>query len=1148
MKRVFSHDSLAEHSWSSVIAVLVTLSLCVSAGELSGATVELSGTVRDFRDSHPDFEGPVGIDKGIVRKLLGSDRKPAYAGQSGNPTTSGSRNFSHWFNDTPSVNRSKSISILLDNSLSSDSRVYTFVDNSFFPIDRDLFGNQGRSHNYHFTFEMHSEFRYQGGEVFKFEGDDDVWVFIDNKLVIDLGGVHGLLADQVKLDTLGLELGQTYPFDLFFAERHTIGSHFRMETSIDFAKEEPSHPDSSGFFNDLPVEGLVAFYPLNCGVRDASGNDYHGFNHGATPTTDRFGLAERAYSFDGDSDYISLPSILKSDSSRFTISLWYMLESGDGTAITRLWSVENEFTDVDAFSAIVGGQSATIYYNWDAWPLQTPSEYFSVSHPHSLIWRHLGVVKNLRSLRIYLDGVEVESVILPDDKNPFVNDADWLIGRQTDFGRKWHGFNGAIDDIRFYDRALPPDDVLSLYRELSPETESIPLIPSSQESHVGDSVLLGLPFDLLPTDRVRWYFNGAPIAGASETQLDLQNVTEQNQGRYTAIVDDSCGLERVAGPFELSVKGPPISIIGGEFSEGDQGVSFAEVKVTLDAAPKTAIPFRFYTEEASAQSELDFVGSDIQGVVRPGQSGLSLFVPLVSDRIVESDESFAVHIVFLLETGAIELSANIKILNDDVVVPRIVFSPAEAYESSGFLIFKAAIQPALPREMIVRYSVRGDSASSADFLPVSEGYLTMPTGAVSATVSVELLDDMIFEMAESVELIVYEFLGGVVGQSSVRGQILNDDPPPVIEAESVEQVEGNSGETLMRLRLGLKGETEVFAGVDWTLTEASATKGSDFQMPNGGTLTYAPSETEKFVVLRVFGDRNAEADELVTLSLTNAVNAVLSKDSVTATILNDDDVNRSPSISDIPDQVVGVGESLNSIEFDIFDSETGAEDLQVYVESLDPDRLPDELLAVAERSGGNRSLSIASLNRPTGGMPIGIRVTVTDEQGASASTEFSLTVLNDLPTVEIVEPSNYAIIPIPGGAESVDVSVGILINDDQPVEDVQLLLDSEVVGGSVVESSSVAGRFEATLSALGVGEYHLTASARDTATGELVLSPLVYIKVVVGGAGRLQLFIQWPKTARRFLRSGIIWWTWGISLMCSCRTRFRWLRSIPFLR
>jgi fibro-slime domain-containing protein len=194
-------------------------------------TLALSGTIRDFKASHPDFEEALGVDPNIVTPTIGPDRKPVYASATTTPTTSGKANFDQWYRDVPDVNLATEHTVVLDRVADADPPIYRYANESFFPIDGQLWGNEGRPHNYWFTYELHSSFTYQGGEEFGFTGDDDVWVFINDQRVIDLGGVHGPMSASVDLDEvaeqLGLVEGETYSFD-----RHTSQSSFTVETSL----------------------------------------------------------------------------------------------------------------------------------------------------------------------------------------------------------------------------------------------------------------------------------------------------------------------------------------------------------------------------------------------------------------------------------------------------------------------------------------------------------------------------------------------------------------------------------------------------------------------------------------------------------------------------------------------------------------------------------------------------------------------------------------------------------------------------------------------------------------------------------------------------------------------------------------------------
>lgn len=206
-------------------------------------TITLTGTLRDFAyggpagalglSAHPDFEAPVsGLTTGMVQNTLGADGKPVFIG--GGSVTSAAT-FGQWYRDVAGVNASKSYSI---NLTAGAGGVYTYSNSAFFPIDNDLNGNQGLDHNFHFTYELAGTFGYTAGlnQTFAFSGDDDVWVFLNGKLAIDLGGIHGATSQSVNLDTVAASLGlvdkNNYAFNMFYAERHTSESNFRIDTSL----------------------------------------------------------------------------------------------------------------------------------------------------------------------------------------------------------------------------------------------------------------------------------------------------------------------------------------------------------------------------------------------------------------------------------------------------------------------------------------------------------------------------------------------------------------------------------------------------------------------------------------------------------------------------------------------------------------------------------------------------------------------------------------------------------------------------------------------------------------------------------------------------------------------------------------------------
>ncbi|MGQ0628387.1 MAG: fibro-slime domain-containing protein [Phycisphaerales bacterium] len=269
-------------------------------------SLTLTGTVRDFKGrdqtgGHADFQwqptGGFGHYVGQCADTLDSDGKPVFASRGFKVSTqakdaagrqrmsvnkdyissrsgdvaganaashgganNGATGFNQWFRDVSGVNLSMPLPIRLVRQ--ANTNIYTFNDRNdstystlggFFPINNQLLGNSGGTtpnQNFHFTYELDTNFRYRRGtgQLFTFTGDDDVFVFIDGKLVVDIGGVHSAVSQTIDLDRLNwLQDNQRYNLKLFFAERHRTQSNVRIDTTITL--ENASLPATSPLYD-----------------------------------------------------------------------------------------------------------------------------------------------------------------------------------------------------------------------------------------------------------------------------------------------------------------------------------------------------------------------------------------------------------------------------------------------------------------------------------------------------------------------------------------------------------------------------------------------------------------------------------------------------------------------------------------------------------------------------------------------------------------------------------------------------------------------------------------------------------------------------------------------------------------------------------
>ena len=275
----------------------------------------------------------------------------------------------------------------------------------------------------------------------------------------------------------------------------------------------------------IPTNGLVAWYPFTGNANDLSGNNLNGTVNGATLTTDRFGNPNAAYSYNGTSDYINMgnPSLLNITGS-ISISYWINIAQnpigGYGRVIDK--GIQNQsggyISDYLSNGLIRFGGSSPFLFSDSTLSLNN--------------WYNVIIVRNMvtDSGFIYLNGVLNATYTslgaLSTDTTPF-----WVGGAAASGGLPAGVFfNGKIDDLAIWNRALTPQEVTPLFNSCLNTTASI--TPQSATTFCqGGSVVLQA---------------SAGNSYSWSTSASTQSITVTQNGNYKVTVTDSGGCSASA--------------------------------------------------------------------------------------------------------------------------------------------------------------------------------------------------------------------------------------------------------------------------------------------------------------------------------------------------------------------------------------------------------------------------------------------------------------------------------------------------------------------------------------------------------------------------------------------------------------------------
>jgi subtilisin family serine protease len=331
-----------------------------------------------------------------------------------------------------------------------------------------------------------------------------------------------------------------------------------------------------------------------------------------------------------------------------------------------------------------------------------------------------------------------------------------------------------------------------------------------------------------------------------------------------------------------------VSIADATVTEGNSGTKLMTFNVTLSAPQANPVSINWRTEDGTATSPADYLAASGTLNFAPGVASRAIQIAIVGDALNEDDETFRVVLSNPVGIALSRAAATGTIVNNDPLPSLSVADVRLAEGNSGTknLRFKMTLNKPSGRD--VRFNIAtapGTATPGVDYTAVS-GTLVIPAGAKQANFDVPILGDTEIEPDETFLVTLSAPINATIACAQAVGTITNDDT--AIRIDDVRALEGTGGTTDFTFTVRLSAAVPFPVSFSYKTAAGTATAGTDFIAIPLTSLTFAPGERTKAVVVRVVADSQVEPDETFKVVLSNPVNARIADGTGIGTIVNDD--------------------------------------------------------------------------------------------------------------------------------------------------------------------------------------------------------------------------------------------------------------------
>jgi hypothetical protein len=360
-------------------------------------------------------------------------------------------------------------------------------------------------------------------------------------------------------------------------------------------------------------------------------------------------------------------------------------------------------------------------------------------------------------------------------------------------------------------------------------------------------------------------------------------------GRYTVKLtvkdDDQASTQVILQDVVVN----PLPVV--EFSTVDHQVpeytNSVLITVLLRSAATEPVTVNYASSNGTATAGSDYTATSGTLTFAPGETTKTFSVPITNDTADEADEIVNLTLTDPVYATLGPISNTTITIEDDDVIPSVAFdlSKISVHENVGAVNLEVELQSTSVNTITVDYGTTSGTATPGSDYTATSGTLTFAPGELRKSFSLPILEDTYGEANETIVLALSNPVNATLG--SPAGTTLTINANDTLSFSGNVSAREDAGAATITVRLNAPSSNPVT--VDYASSDGTATAGSDYTATSG-TLTFAPGETTKTFSVPIIDDALGEANETVTLALSNPAHAVLSASPTATLTINANDL------------------------------------------------------------------------------------------------------------------------------------------------------------------------------------------------------------------------------------------------------------------